>query len=117
MFTSLIRRTRNSTKSLFTVAMMVLIAATFTTGAGLASTETHPQPPSTSVDNPLSVFCDRAVATFNYEIAWITNFMDQNPDFDPNDPRLVRHYDAMWAAWEFAEFTCGIDVGGDGEIG
>jgi hypothetical protein len=67
--------------------------------------------------SPYSERCQRAISTFHQEIDWILDFMEENPDFDPYDPELVEHRDRMWRAWEIAEFECGVDVGGDGEIG
>ncbi len=117
MFTSLVRLMPASLRTYALAVGFVLAAVFSTSGAGLATTDPNAGVPDNTVDTAFSEMCDRAVATFEQEIEWILEFMDENPGFDPNDPELAAHRDRMWNAWAFAEFRCFIDVGGDGEIG
>jgi hypothetical protein len=95
---------------------MAFFACLSFTGAGMASTDPHVEIPETP-EGTITERCQKAVEVFHRQIDWINDFMDANPGFDPDDPELTLHRDRMWQAWAIAEFECGIDVGGDGEIG
>lgn len=110
MFHSRFSSSPHPIMSLLAMVMIVFLAATSISGVARASTETTLPSPGTEVDNPLSEFCERAVETFDREIEWIYAYWEAHPDFHYDDPELVPHRDAMWAAMSFAEDACGINV-------
>jgi hypothetical protein len=112
MFAQLFRRLPALFKTFAVATGIVIVATMSTAGGGLASTDPNVEVGDT-VENPLAEMCDAAVETFFREIDWIL----AHSHLEPDDPRMARHRDSMWDAWAFAEFTCRIDVGGDGEIG
>ena len=119
MFGNAIRRTPGPFRTFVVALGVALFACLSVTGVGTASTDPVIDIPGSTIPNypGLSERCQKAVDVFNKQIEWILAFVEANPDFDPDDPELSQHRDRMWRAWEIAEFECGIDVGGDGEIG
>ena len=108
MFTLPIRLTLAPFRLLMLLSCFALFAVT-SSGGALAIEDPNAEIPD-SAENPLTEMCDNAVDTFFREIDWILSH-------DADHPRMDQHVDSMWDAWYFAEFTCRIDVGGDGEIG
>ena len=114
MFPRFSRLMPKSVRLVFFAMAWVFVACLTTVGVSSATTDPFPDSPSLEpvpgVETTLSARCQKAVDTFFAEIDWILSHPSDHPQMDA-------HVDKMWRAWEIAEFECGIDVGGDGEIG
>ena len=117
MFPQISRLMPKSVRVVVFAMAWAFVACLTTVGVSSATTDPFPGPPSNEpvpgledAETQLSPRCQQAVDTFFAEIDWILSHPSDHPQMDA-------HVDKMWRAWEIAEFECGIDVGGDGEIG
>ncbi len=102
-----IRRTPESFKAFAVALGLVVVGTVSTTGAGLASTDTH-------IDLSLAQYtesCQRAAASYMFELDKVMDMMDAGV----SGPRLERHVDLMWDYYAIVVYDCGIDVSGWGD--